>query len=158
MGRSAPRVFRLRLARAPSVPAFSSLVPGRPHGASLPRGRCGTSMFRTLTGLIGTRDGPPRVALRESPPEHPCAFLKGPADPGNYADIYLSNHWIHLAPNRVSVRADARAASFARAWPARGPRFARSPRPSGRARSCPLRGSFQKGRHYLPVRPGCGLR
>ena len=49
-------------------------------------------MFRTLTGLIGTRDGPPRVAQRESPPEHPDAFLRGPADPGSYADIYLSNH------------------------------------------------------------------
>ena len=34
--------------------------------------------FRPLTGLIGTRDGPPRVALRPSPPEHPRAFLRGP--------------------------------------------------------------------------------
>jgi len=88
MDRSTPWVSRLRFARAPSVPAFSSLVLGRPHGASVPRGRCGTSVFRTLTGLIGTRDGPPRVALRESPPGHRGAVLRDPADLGKYSYIF----------------------------------------------------------------------
>ena len=51
-------------------------------------------MFRTLAGLIGPRDGPPRVALRESPPEHPGVVLTDCVDADRYSHIPLSNPYI----------------------------------------------------------------